>query len=207
MRHRRSLWTILAVMLLTVAVLPIEASGRYRLVDRWENPDDYRRFKKFLVVGLSDVKEARHQFENNFVSQLRGRGIDAMASYRIVRDLVNIDDTERAKIVQAITDENIDGVISVRAVRLGDVTEEQWIETWKAQVEGDATFRDLIAETLPLSDDKAKRYGVELTVWDVENRKRIWAGRTNVLKRKELKKGVPQFVRGVMGVLISADLV
>jgi hypothetical protein len=120
---------------------------------------------------------------------------------------VNIDDTERAKIVQAITDENIDGVISVRAVRLGDVTEEQWIETWRAQVKGDATFRDLIAETLPLSDDKAKRYGVELTVWDVENRKRIWAGRTNVLKRKELKKGVPQFVRGVMGVLISADLV
>ena len=207
MRHRRSLWTILAVTLLTIAVLPIEASGTYRLIDRWENPDDYRRFKKFLVVGLSDDKEVRHQFENNFVSQLRGRDIDAMASYRIARDLVDIDDTERAKILQAIEDENIDGVISVRAVRLKDITEEQWIENWKAQVEGDGTFRDLINETLPLSEDKVKHYGVELTVWDVENRQRIWAGRTNVLRRKQLKKGVSEFVRGVMGALVTADLV
>lgn len=207
MSHRRSPWTILAALLLTAAVLPIQASGRYRLVDRWENPDAYRRFTKFLVVGLSDVKEARHQFENNFVSQLRGRSIGAMASYTIARDLVNIDETERAKIIQILEDEDIDGVISVRAVRLTGINEEQWIENWKTQVEGDGTFRELINETLPLSEEKSKRYGVELTVWDVEKRKRVWAARTNTLGRKELRKGVPDFVRGVMGVLVSADLV
>ncbi len=207
MSHRRSPWTILAVALLAVAVLPIQASGKYRLVDRWENPDDYRRFTKFLVVGLSDVKEARHQFENNFVSQLRGRSIGAMASYTIARDLVNIDETERAKIIQVLEDEDIDGVISVRAVRLTDMTEEQWIENWKVEVEGDGTFRDLINDTLPLPQESAKRYGVEITIWDVDKRKRVWAGRTNVLRRQELRKGVPDFVRGIMGVLVNADLV
>ena len=207
MRQRRSPWTILAVALLAISVLPIEAGGKYRLVDRWENPDDYRRFTKFLVVGLSDVKEVRHQFENNFVSQLRGRSIGAKASYTIARDLVNIDETERAKIIQVLGDEGIDGVISVRAVRLTDMTEEQWIENWKVEVEGDGTFRDLINDTLPLPQGSAKHYGVEITVWDVDKRKRVWAGRTNVLRRKELRKGVPDFVRGVMGALVNADLV
>ena len=52
-----------------------------------------------------------------------------------------------------------------------------------------------------------EKYGVELTVWDVETGARFWAGRTNVLNRKQLSKGVPEFVRGVIGALVMADLV
>jgi hypothetical protein len=202
MKHRA-----LALTLLAATVVLAGASGKYRLIDRWENPDDHLRFKKFLVVGISNVKEARHQFENNFVSQLRGRDIGGVASYMIVPNLVGIDDAERDKILAAIEEEKVDGVITVRSVRLKDLTEEEWIAAWKKQVESDGTIRELIEETLPLADEKAKRYGVELAVWDVETGVRFWAGRTNVLTRKQMTKGVPEFVRGVIGALVMADLV
>jgi len=202
MKHRA-----LALTLLAATAVLLGASGKYRLIDRWENPDDHLRFKKFLVIGISDVKEARNQFENNFVSQLRGRDIAAMASYSIVPDLVGIDDAERDKILAAIEKEKVDGVITVRAVRLKDLTEEEWIATWKRRVESGGTVRELIEETLPLTDDKVKKYGVELAVWDVATGTRFWAGRTNVLNRKQLSKGVPEFVRGVIGALVMADLV
>jgi len=197
----------LALTLLAATVVLLGANGTYRLVNRWQNPDEHLRFKKFLVVGISDVKEARHQFENNFVSQLRGRDIEGVASYTIVPDLIGIDDAEADKILAAIEELKVDGVITVRAVPLIDLTEEEWIAAWKEQVVSDATIRELIDDSLPLVDAKAKRYGVELAVWDVETGVRFWAGRTNVLKRKQLSKGVPEFVRGVIGTLVMADLV
>jgi hypothetical protein len=202
MKHRA-----LALSLLAATIVLCGASGAYRLIDRWENPDDHVRFKKFLVVGISDVKEARNQFENNFVTQLRGRDIGGMASYTIVPNLVGIDDAERDKILTAIEEEKVDGVITVRAVPLKHVTEQAWSEAWNKQVESDGTIRELIEETLPLTDEKAKKYGVELAVWDVGSGVRVWAGRTNVLTRRQLTKGVPEFVRGVIGALIMADLV
>jgi hypothetical protein len=202
MKHRA-----LALTLLAATVVLFGASGKYTLIDRWENPDDHLRFKKFLVVGISDIKEARHQFENNFVSQLRGRDVGGVASYTIVPNLVGIDDAERDKILAAIEEEKVDGVITVRSVRLKDLTEEEWIAAWKKQVESGGTIRELIEETLPLADEKAKKYGVELAVWDVETGVRFWAGRTNVLTRKQMTKGVPEFVRGVIGALVMADLV
>ena len=56
MKHRA-----LGLTLLAATVVLFGASGKYTLIDRWENPDDHLRFKKFLVVGISDIKEARHR--------------------------------------------------------------------------------------------------------------------------------------------------
>ena len=202
MKHRAFVLTLVVATILLAG-----ASGKYRLIDRWENPDDHVRFKKFLVVGISEVREARHQFENNFVSQLRGRDIEGMASYRVVPNLVGIDDAERDKILAIIDEEKIDGVITVHAVPLKNLSEEDWIGAWKKRIESGGTLRELIEQSLPLTDEKAKKYGVELTVWDVETGARFWAGRTNVLNRKQLSKGVPEFVRGVIDALVMADLV
>jgi hypothetical protein len=202
MKHRALVLALVVAMILLAG-----ASGKYRLIDRWENPDDHVRFKKFLVVGISEVREARHQFENNFVSQLRGRDIEGMASYRVVPSLVGIDDVERDKILAIIDEQKIDGVITVRAVPLKDLSEEEWIGAWKNRLESGGTLRELIEESLPLADEKAKKYGVELAVWDVETGARFWAGRTDTLNRKQLSKGVPEFVRGVIGALVMADLV
>jgi len=207
MKLHRMGWIALAVTAAAAAVLPLQADGKYRLVDRWQDPGEQRTFTKFIIVGISDVKEARNQFENNFVSQLRGRDIGATASYTIVPSLVGIDDAERDKILRTIEQQHIDGAITVRAVPLQDVTEEQWIADWKEQIEGTGTLRELIEETLPLPGERAGKYGVELTVWDVEKRTRVWAGRTNVLNRGELRKGIPEFVRGVMNVLVYVNLV
>lgn len=207
MKLHRMAWVALAVAPLVAAVLPLQADGKYKLVDRWQSPAEHRTFRKFIIIGISDVKEARNQFENNFVSQLRGRNIGATASYTIVPSLVGIDDAERDKILRTVEEQHIDGAITVRAVPLVDMTEEQWIAEWKKQIEGTGTLRELIEETLPLSGEKARKYGVELTVWDVENRTRVWAGRTGVLDRGELRKGIPEFVRGVTNVLVYVDLV
>jgi hypothetical protein len=204
MKHRSA---VLVLTLLTVTAVALGATGTYRLIDRWENPDDHVLFTKFLVVGISEVKQARNQFENNFVSQLRGRDIPAVASYTIVPELVGIDDAEAHKILEILDEEKIDAVITVRAVPLEGLTEDEWVAGWKKELGSGGTIRELIEETLPLADEKVKRYGVELAVWDVKAGVRFWAGRTNVLKRRQLSKGVPEFVRGVINAMVMADIV
>ena len=54
----------------------------HKLVDRWKDPDFERReFRKLIIVGITDDREVRRNFENKFVSHLRGRDIQGITSH------------------------------------------------------------------------------------------------------------------------------
>ena len=64
----------------------------------------------------------------------------------------------------------------------------------------------MIDESLPVSEDRASRYGVEAALWETEHWKRIWAGRTDPASRKQLRKRSGDFVQSVMDVLTNRAL-
>ena len=162
-------------------------------------------FRKLIVVGITDDLQARKNFENKFVSHLRGRGIGGVTSYSLVPDLTAEDDGE--SIVREIQAQGIDGAITVRVVPLlKPLTEEGWIAAWAEAAEADGDLRELIDESLPVNKDRAKRYGVEAALWETKNWERVWAGRTDPASRKTLRKRSGDFVQSVMDVLTHRTL-
>ena len=187
--------TIAAVAV--IAILLGTGAKNHRLVDRWENPDfEKRSFLKLLVIGITDDRQARHGFEDLFVSHLRGKGIEGLTSYSLVRELGTADD-EKA-LIAILDDREVDAAITVRVVPLKDLDEAEWAEQWNAAVNSDQTVRDLVEETLPLDQGKSKKYGLEVSLWDVENRQRVWAARTTPYTVKQMRKGTGSFVQMVM---------
>jgi hypothetical protein len=180
-------WTT-GLVVLVLLVVPALAAKQVRLVDLWRNPSFERRaFQKFVVVGIADDIEVRKQFENKFVSHLRGRGAQALVSYVAAPDLTAL--PSREQMIEFIADEEVDAAISVRVVALGGRADDEWGESWRAEIRGAGTLRELIEESLPVDNAKSPRYGVEATLWDTESGLRIWAGRTDPYTRKQLNKG------------------
>jgi hypothetical protein len=180
------------------------ASGP-RLLDRWENPEfEKRKFVNLLVIGITDDRQARHGFEDLFVSHLRGKGIDGVTSHSLVPSLGSVDN-EKA-LLAILEDREVDGAITIRAVPLKKLSESEWAEQWRAAVASDQTIRELIDDTLPLEGAKAKHYGIEVVLWDVENRQRVWGARSTPYTVKKMRKGTGSFVQMVMRALEYAEL-
>jgi hypothetical protein len=195
---------LLTAVTLTVVLLGANAEPR-RLVERWIDKElEKRTFERLLVIAITDDYEARRNFENKFVSHLRGWKIDGVTSHSLVKDLTSTDDEK--VVLDAIEGQEIDGAITVRVVPLKGISEEQWAAQWKAATESDGSVRALVDESLPLEGRKAKHYGIEVAVWETANGDRIWAGRTNPYTVKQMRKGSGEFVQFVMQALKSVEL-
>jgi hypothetical protein len=185
--------------------MSVAVAGGHRLVERWKDTGrETRRFGKLLVVAITDDYEARRNFENKFVSQLRGIGVDGVTSHSLVEELDSVEHEQA--MLRILEDLKIDGAITVRAVPLNDLSEVEWGTAWREEVRAGDDLRTLIDETLPLMEQKAKRYGVEVALWDASSRARIWAARTDSYKRKEMRDGAGEFVQFVMRALRMAEL-
>jgi len=202
MRLMRLLATFVTLALILPQTL---GAGSHRLVTDWEDPTFVPRgFKKVFVIGITDQAGVRTQFENKFVSHLRGRQVDGVTSYSIVPQLDRVEDAKA--IVRALADQGVDGAITVRVVTLKDRTEEDWAKEWFEWVGSGSRIRGLIASTLPVPERDAKLYGVEVALWEGSDWSLVWAARSDVYKRKELEDAGGYFVQLTMAALREAKL-
>lgn len=165
------------------------AGSAYELADsRLSAGASPRRLEKLIVVGISGDREVRNRFEDKFVTHLRGKNIDALASHTLVSDLA--DPGDRDRILDALAREKVDGAMTIRAVALDDLGEKAWSADWTSWVEAPSTVRDLIRKTVPVPKKKSKIYGIELALWDVETARPLWAARTRPISVNDLRLGV-----------------
>ena len=175
MRFRR---IVVALAALVVVVPGIARGDEHRLVEEWRDPDfEQRLFQKVLIIGISDLAEERNLFEDKFLTHLRGEKVDGVPSHDIVPQLDWVE--ARAAIIAALEEKGVDGAITVRLVPLDDLKEEGWAEEWRRQAGPDVRVRDLIEQTLPIPEKRAKRYGIEVAMWDSTDWQVIWAARTD----------------------------
>ena len=76
-------------------------SARSPIVSEWRNPAyTVGAFNRILVGGLASDTSIRRNFEDEFVSQLRAVGVDAVPSYRILSDEEKIDEARLREAAQ-----------------------------------------------------------------------------------------------------------
>ena len=100
----------------------------------------------------------------------------------------------------------IEAAITVRLVRLDDQTEEEWAEAWGRQPGSGIRIRDLVEQPLPVPEEDAEHYGVEVALGEADQWNMVWAARSDTYKRRELKKAAAPFVQRTMIALIDEGL-
>ena len=196
---------LLGAAAVAVAQSLVFAVDDHRLVQTWVNPSyEGARLTKIIVAGIAGLTEERKRFEDQFLTLLRGRNIDGITSHGIVPHLDQVEDREA--LIRALHDEGIEAAITVRLVRLDEQTEEAWAEAWGRQPGSGIRIRDLVEQTLPEPEKRAKRYGVEVALWEADGWTMVWAARSDAYKRKELKDAAAPFVQRTMTELIDRGL-
>ncbi len=76
---------ILRRCILAFVLILFAGCASTQIVNEWREPDYIPpTFKKVVVLGISKEAALRRSFEDEFVAQLRGNGIQAVPSYQII---------------------------------------------------------------------------------------------------------------------------
>jgi len=109
-------------LLLAVLVLSLAAAGcaSTQVVHEWRNPESASlpRFKKIMVIEVSQQPGIRRSFEDEFVLRLKAAGVDAVPSYRFITEDGPVDEQRRR---EAFAQAGADATLVTRLVRVQQV--------------------------------------------------------------------------------------
>jgi len=105
--------------LLLGTVLAVSSCANTKISQSWVEPDNNKVYKDLLIIGVSDSQQNRRAYETNFAEQLRKIGIEAEASYKLIRSDQTIN---RETVKKAIAGLDIDGVIVTHVLAVDEET-------------------------------------------------------------------------------------
>jgi hypothetical protein len=169
----------------------------------WRDPTyEGRPFTKVLVVGSTDSSDNRRIFEDSLVSELKGRGVEAVASHTLIP---GVGDVRRDKVVEAVKTSGADSVLSTRLVG---------IETKAAQVpvpSPGAGSMDLYRYYSPMEPQTTVRQdyqvaNLESNLFDAGTGKMVWWGRSRTFPTTNIGQMSRELGQNVIKALKSARL-
>jgi hypothetical protein len=102
-------------LLPAAAALVLGACASTSLVNQWKSPEfSGPPVRKVLVLGVTQQAGVRRVFEDEFASQLRAAGVEAVPSYTIITE---DGQAEQAVLEKAVQDLGADGVLVTRLVK------------------------------------------------------------------------------------------
>ena len=95
-------------VVVTLMCLVVASCANTRLKETWMLEDHKKTYHQPMIIGISDSQQTRRIYENHFVSELKKKNIDAVASYTLInsKQIIN-----RDTVVAAIQGTEIDAVL------------------------------------------------------------------------------------------------
>jgi len=194
--------TILFLAFMAVMTLQgTAASGQTVLTDVWKDKDHSGAMKKIAVFWIVQAPERRLLAENEFVRQLKARGINAMPVYVVIGpDKVVDKDTAKAK----IKDLGADALLTLR------VTDRQTVQSpipkpGTTDPSNRIGYNQYIYDA-PTVDPSGPAY-LETILFDVKTEQRIWTARSVTKVDVIDQKAVSDFIALIIDRLAADGMI
>ncbi len=195
---RRMMLAAVGTVLLIMAGAP--GSGQTVFTDEWKDGDYRGPVKKIAVFWILQVSQNRLIAENEFVRQLKERGITAMPLYVVIPPGKFV---EREEALAKIRDLGVNAVLTVRPT--DRVTAQSQIPQTGAAGSSLSGYYQYVYQAPTISASEPAY--MEMNLFDVKSGKRIWSART-VSKIDEVNQAaVSGFIKIAIGRLASAGLI
>ena len=163
---------LLISMMVVMALMGTTASGQTVLTDVWKDKDQRGPVKKIAVFWISLVSQNRLFTENEFVRQLKTRGITAMPAYVIIPPDKLV---ERDAAMTKIRELGVDAVLIVRPT--DKMTAQSPIpQPGPAGTSRLSEYYQYVYDA-PVRDESDLAY-LETNLFEVRNERRIWSARS-----------------------------
>jgi hypothetical protein len=176
------------------------------LVSEWSNPAYQSPFFKRIAVSCLDGHASiRRNCEDEFVSQLRAAGIDAIPSYRNLPDDAKLDES---KVKQLAKDAGADGALIVRSVGVEQKTEvsPNYFPTPAFGIFGrnvSATWGGWYGAPRVY---RYEEYTSEATLNDLRKNEVVWTGTLRTAAPENVNTAIKTYVQNVIRALREKNL-
>jgi hypothetical protein len=106
-------------LLFVFAVAGLASCANTKISQSWVEPDNKKVYDDLLIIGIAESEQNRRAYESNFVESLKAVGVEAEASYRLIKAGTKI---ERKTVDEAIKGTGIQGVIATHLVAVDEET-------------------------------------------------------------------------------------
>ena len=196
------------LMLLILALLP--ACAGTKIIDPWRDPAFSGGLKKVFVIGIVRNRGPRSMLEDEFVRQLKDRGIDAVASTSVLPDEpLPARDIIAAKVREA----GADSVIAAKFIKKVSAETHSPSRLYAVPHNFDAEWDPTIATT-EWTDSGLSEFAydyyvavMQTTIYSVGTGKPVWSAISETKYQGAIMHQVRPFVNAVMSRLIHEKLV
>jgi hypothetical protein len=159
-----------------------------------------------MVGGLGGETSVRRNFEDEFLAQFRGAGIDALPSYRYMTDDEKIDET---KLKQAARKAGVDAVLFARSIQIEQKTQlgPSYFPYTSFGIFGShvgATWYGLGG--VP-SVYRYNEYVSEVTLYDLGKNEVVWTATVKTTEPDNVRTTIKSYVQTVMKALREKNLI
>lgn len=188
---------------LAVGVGLTACAASTKIVNQWTSPDyTSPRFKKIMVIGVSKQASIRRTFEDEFVTQLKAAGVEAVPSYLYIPEDDQVDESH---LQAAVKQAGADAVIITRLVRVEKKTEVSpgfyqpapfgfyggYSAAWRGYYEPPRVYQYDV-------------YISETSLYDMNQL--VWAGTVETTAPEDINKEIQRYVNTVIDALKSKNL-
>jgi hypothetical protein len=176
------------------------------VVSEWRNPVYASgSFRRIMIGGPAGEVSVRRSFEDEFVSQLRAIGIDALPSYRFIPEDQGTDET---KLKQAAQKADVDAVLFARSIHVERKTDAPTVVPstsfgWFGSNFG-ISWHSLFGG---YSGSSYNEYTSETTLYDIPKQEVVWTGTIKTREAENARTAIRSYVQAVMKALDEKNLI
>ncbi len=195
------LWRAVAAVILFLA----GCSTGPQIVSEWNNPGyGTGLFKRIVVVGPSGASSIRRSLEDEFVTQLRADGIDALPSYLSIPDDQTIDES---KAKEAARKAGADGLLFARSVRVESKLESSGFYPSTSFGWFGGNFGASWSGFGAPSPRYYNEYTSETTLYDIPKDEIVWTATIKTAEPENARTAIRSYVEAVMKTLDEKNLI
>lgn len=193
---------LLSWCLIVLCSLLLTSCATTTLTAVWKN-EDYKggQIDKIAVLGIAKIPVVRNLFENEFVRELKARGVDAIPTYPVIPTVQLAD---RDLVVAKVKTLGTDAILATRLL------DRKTVETYVPQVYavpsyyGDwERYYDFVSTGYTVQEEFAY---LETNVYDIKTGQLIWTARSETSLASRDESVIKSFIK-VMVDRLTADRV
>jgi len=192
--------------ILLAATVTLAGCASTALVNQWSNPSYNSPFsKKILVLGVSRQASIRRTFEDEFVSQLKAAGYNAVASYNYIPE---DGQASESRLRQAVREAGADAAITTRLIR---VEERQQVTPGYYQPVHPYGFYGWYSSAWGgyYEPPRVYQYAVytsETSLYDTNRNQVVWTGTVETTAPGDIRREIRSYIEIVVNALKKKKL-
>ena len=178
------------------------------IISEWRNPGYTAGtpIRRVMIGGLGGETSVRRNFEDEFVAQLRGVGVDALPSYRYLPDEEKL---EEAKLKEAAKNAGADALLFARPVSVEQKTQLSpypYLSPWFGVYGSNSGVWWQGLYGAP-SVYHYNEYTSETTLYDITKNEVMWTGTIRTTEPDNVKTTIKTYVDTVIKSLRENNLI